>query len=48
LKARANDTMDQERFQFLTFVLDRLHQAIERRRCWIRERTMTPAPEATN
>jgi hypothetical protein len=48
LKARANDTMDQERFQFLTFVLDRLHQAIERRRRWIRERTMTPAPEATN
>lgn len=48
LKARANHTMDQERFHFLTFALDPLHQAVERRRYRIRERAMAPAPEATN
>jgi TRAP-type uncharacterized transport system substrate-binding protein len=48
LKSRANDAMDQERFQFLTFVLDRLNQTIERRRCRIREHELEPSHEATN
>jgi hypothetical protein len=38
LHRRANDAMDEERFQFLTLALDRVHQAVERQRHRVRVR----------
>ena len=39
LQRRANDAIDEERFQFLTLALGQVHQAIERRR----QRVLAPS-----
>jgi len=39
LQRRANDAIDDERFQFLTLALGQVHQAIERRR----QRVLAPS-----
>jgi len=39
LQRRANDAIDEQRFQFLTLALGQVHQAIERRR----QRVLAPS-----
>jgi TRAP-type uncharacterized transport system substrate-binding protein len=43
LRLRAEDAMDDERFRFLAFALDRVHQAIERQRRRAREHALEPS-----
>jgi TRAP transporter TAXI family solute receptor len=43
LQGRANDAIDEERFQFLTLALGQVHQAIERQRQRSRERVLEPS-----